>query len=144
LQASEDDLTAQLDRTIGVVADVAASQQAYVLPGQAYEQGLEHVSGLLQQLGSETAALPRRVRAIDSPDRVRAVADAAKALIKTDATVRAHLDAGNDLMAADLILGEGRTTATAMFNQLAAVRAGEARAFAVQRADLWRQLWTVL
>ena len=133
LFAAENGVARHLNRTATILADITTSQQAYVVPGQADAPWLERVSVLLEQLTSEATAL-----------NSTGLIDSTSALRKLDASARQNLDRGQDLMAADLILGEGRNTARSILEQVTQLRAQRERAFAGERAALWHQLWVLL
>jgi hypothetical protein len=133
LFVAENGVARHLDRTATIVADIITSQPAYVVPGQADEPWLKSVSALLDQLTSEAAAL-----------KSTGLIDSTSALRKVDASARQNLDRGQDLMAADLILGEGRNTARAILEQVSQLRSQSERSFAGERAALWHQLWVLL
>ncbi len=138
------DVDSRLDRLISDVAGIAASQHAYVAPGQPVEQAVDLVSRLIQQIATDAEALRVRARSGQAPMQLDAIRDGIASLTQADTRARASLGIGELLMAADVIFGEGRDILSVLDTTLRALRTSEGAAFAAERSALTRQSWMVV
>jgi hypothetical protein len=106
--AVEREVDARLDRLARNVAAFGAAQQASVVPGPDQGDALAQGSALLKQIDEDLAALRSRSRSTASVAAFGTFADTLEAAVKTDIRAREHLRIGEELMAADLVLSEGR------------------------------------
>ena len=142
--ARERDVDARLDRMTAATSSLAASQQAYVAPGQQRGDALTHASVLVQQLYDAIAALRLVARSGEAAASLLAFGQAMDGLVNADDRAREHLREEQPLMAADLVYTEARQAIAAMHAQLAAVRVSESRFAEAERNALLARLGTVV
>jgi hypothetical protein len=135
LLTAERDVDARLDRLARNVAAFGAAQQAAVVPGQVQGDALAHGAALLRQVDEDLAALRSRSRSTAGVAAFSAFADALEAAVKTDSRAREHLRIGQELMAADLVLTEGRQSIETLGNMVAGLRRAEQSAIDEERQD---------
>ena len=117
-RAAERAAADQARALVATIAEVRASEQAYVAQGQGAEFWTSRVSTLL-------AALDLRIRAFGAAltsEGARAAIDAAAGAVedfrRLDASAREYVQAGQYLMASDLIFSDGLETTAAMATQV--------------------------
>jgi hypothetical protein len=143
-QEAELDVAARIDRLLASVGDLAAAQSAYVAPGQSRERAFGRVSSLVGQIDTVAAALGPRTRSQEARWRLQDVSQGMSRIATLDADVRSHLEAGRELLAADLIFTSGRDGIAAVAAGLRQLRSEETAAFGAERAALMRRSWTVI
>lgn len=135
------ELVAQLGRFEAQLADLSTGQSAYVAPGQPDAPWLERVSVLTARLPSELAAIKARARSADSATAVQSVSEALSKVAAADASARDYLGQEQELMAADVVFGEGRDAIIAARSSTALIAKSEGAAFdAEQAADQQKAL----
>lgn len=121
-------LVAQLGRFDATVGDIAAAQGAYVAPGQPDAPWTERVSALLPELTTTLSGIRIRARSATSGSALQAASEAVSALATADAQARDYLSREQELLAADVVFGDGREAA-------AAARAAAARIAGAEQAS---------
>jgi len=97
-------------RLLAGVADLRATQQAYVVAGQGETYWLGRVTTLLDALRASLADARRAAANPAAAQALDAAADLLDAFAKTDEQVRGFLKSNQRLMASDLIFGESAET----------------------------------
>jgi hypothetical protein len=110
----ERDIDARFDRLARNVAAFGAAQTASVVAGQAQGDALAQGSALLKQIDEDLAALRSRSRSTAGVAAFSAFSDTLESAVKTDSRAREHLRIGQELMAADLVVSEGRQSIEAL------------------------------
>lgn len=142
--AAGEDVDARLDRLNDTLMGIGAAQQSYVAPGQPDGPWLERTSALVAALFDEAAALRPHLRSPEGSAALQMLADTTAALIAADTRVRENLRLGQELMAADVIFTDGRSTLDVMIARLHEVRLAEHAAYGTERAALSQERWVVL
>jgi hypothetical protein len=134
--AAERAIERRLDRLSAATAELGASQQAYVAPGQQRGDALTRASLLVQQIYDDIAGLRADARSTDAPKALLAFGQAMDALVHLDDRVRDHLRLEQELMAADLIYTEARQTIDTMTSQLEKLKEAELQMADAERSAL--------
>jgi hypothetical protein len=141
LDRAQRDLNDQLDHLLAALDSVATAQQFYVTPFP--EQDFSHVPDLIAQLRAGTDRLRPQVRSIEAGRALQTVASAVATLQDVDTRSQEHIRLGQELMAADLIVSDGRAADEAIASGLRSIRAAEGDSYVVARADALDFAWTV-
>ncbi|PYR73854.1 MAG: hypothetical protein DMF87_24490 [Acidobacteria bacterium] len=141
IDAAADDVTRRVERMIATAGDIAAAQQAYVAPGQPDQPWLERSAMLLQRFGQDAAAIRPLLQSNDAAATLDEVEKDFKAIVVIDGKARQDLQQAQNLLAADLIFGEGHDTIAALVMTLRGLESSEEQTAAVERASLERQQW---
>jgi hypothetical protein len=110
------------------LADLQASQQAYVAAGQGIAFWIPRVAATSDALAASLAALRESAA---SSAAIASIDDASKTMAEfgaADARAREYLKSGQELMAADVVFTEGRETARTAARQVETARLGERQA----------------
>jgi hypothetical protein len=142
--AVEREVDARLDRLARNVAAFGAAQQSFVAASPGQGDALAQASALLKQIDEDLAALRPRSRSTASVFAFGAFADALEAAVKTDTRAREHLRIGQELMAADLVLSEGRQSIDALTAIIGDLRSAEQAAADEDRRALTARAATVI
>lgn len=113
------------------IADLKASQQAYVAEGQAPEPWFRRVAAAGDSLRAQLAAAGRAAASPVSRRALDSVAESLAAFAKIDAQVRSLISSGQRLLASDLVFGDGAET-------VAGAAAGIGAALSLESAELDR------
>jgi hypothetical protein len=140
LAADEREVLASLDRVGATLRALGAAQDAYVVPGQNDRAWFERVSAAIQQLYDELAALGSTTTSAGAPSRLQSLTAGVDGLLATDVQVRELLRIDQELMAADVILGDGRAAVDLMITDVLALAAAERNAFAAARRGIDRSV----
>jgi hypothetical protein len=141
LDSRQRDLSARIDQLLATLDAVTAAQQSYVTLSPELDPS--RVPELIGLIRSETEHLRPDVRSPEAGRALQSVDAAAATLQNVEARAQEHMRLGQDLMAADLIVSEGRVSAEAIASSLRMLRAGENDADATARADTLDVSWTV-
>jgi hypothetical protein len=141
LDRGQRDLTDGIDRLLGALDTVSSAQQAYVTPSPGQDPA--RVIELIGEIRQNTERLRTQVRSIESGRALQTVTAAAATLNDVETRAQSHIASGQDFIAADLILSEGRTADDAIASGLRAIRAAENDAAAIARADALDVSWTI-
>lgn len=144
IEMAADDVSTRLQQMIATAGDIESAQQAYVAPGQPDQPWLERSAMLLQQFGEEAAAIRPFLQSADSRAALDDVEKDFKALVVIDGKAREDLQQAEDLLAADLIFGEGHDTIGKLVMTLRGLEASEQNTSLPQRTVLERQQWGTL
>ena len=134
---------ARIDRLEAALDQFAHDELIYVASGQIDRETLTATSNLSRQLVSESAWLLGGLVAGAAPS-AGAVAEAMASLADVDGRARENIQAGLDLMAADLLFTETTRTRQVLREQLRALRLAESNAVADARATDLKQAWMAL
>ena len=134
---------ARIDRLEAALDQFAHDELIYVASGQIDRETLTATSNLSRQLVSESAWLLGGLVAGAAPS-AGAVAEAVASLADVDGRARENIQAGLDLMAADLLFTETTRTRQVLREQLRALRLAESNAVADGRATDLKQAWMAL
>jgi hypothetical protein len=137
-------LAERLEGIAGTVGAIATAQQGYVAPGQLDEPWFERMTMLLEQLNRELAAVRPSLRTADAIKILESIGATRKAFAAADERIRENLTLGQELMAADVIFSDGRTSVDTISAGLHEVRTAEASRNRAERAALDRERWIVL
>jgi hypothetical protein len=140
LATAEREAMALLERVGATLRTLNAAQEAYVVPGQADQPWFERVSAAIQQLYDDLAALAGTTRSAGAPGRLQLLGAGVDGLLATDVQVRALLRTSQDLMAADVILGDSRVAVDVMTADVQALAEAEREVFAGARRDAERRV----
>jgi len=124
---------------VDALADLRASQQAYVAAGQGTDFWVPKVAGLMESTTRTLSAI--RASAGNAATRA-SVDDAASSLTEfaaIDKRARDYIKAGQLLMAGDVIFTEGGQTATLAARYIESGRLSEHQAFDASEADMRKQ-----
>ena len=133
LAAAEREVLASLDRVSTALRALGAAQEAYVVPGQADQPWFSRVSAAIQQLYDELATLVSTTRSAGAPSGLQSLTTGVDGLLATDTQVRELIRINQELMAADVILGDGRAAVDAMVADVLRLAEAERDAFAAGR-----------
>jgi hypothetical protein len=133
----------RIDRLEAALDQFARDELIYVASGQIDRETLTATSNLSRQLVSESAWLLGGLVAGAAPS-AGAVAEAVALLAEVDGRARENIQAGLDLMAADLLFTETTRTRQVLREQLRALRLAESNAVADGRATDLKQAWMAL
>ena len=100
-------------------------------PGQPNAPWIERAASLTDELTATLSSIHTAARSVDAPREVQAISEAMAQAAAADASARSHIERDEDLMAADIVFGEGR-------DAIAAARA-EAAALAVSGERVLRR-----
>ena len=134
---------ARIDRLEAALDQFAHDELIYVASGQIDREALTATSNLSRQLVSESGWLLGGLVAGAAPS-AGAVAQAVASLADVDGRARENIQAGLDLMAADLLFTETTRTRQVLREQLRALRLAESNAVADARATDLKQAWMAL
>ena len=134
---------ARIDRLEAALDQFAHDELIYVASGQIDREALTATSNLSRQLVSESGWLLGGLVAGAAPS-AGAVAPAVASLADVDGRARENIQAGLDLMAADLLFTETTRTRQVLREQLRALRLAESNAVADGRATDLKQAWMAL
>ena len=144
LASEEHGLQVAISRLAAAVWAVGSAQEAYFAPGQSSQPWFERTTLLAEQINDDLAALEPLTRSPEAPEQLLSLAAHADGLRATDASVRELLRRGQDVMAADVVLGDGRATVDAMAAELYALADYEGVAVADLRQARGRRSGLVL
>jgi hypothetical protein len=130
----------QVARVDSLASDLLAAQAAYVAPGQPDAPWLDRASTTTSELSATLARVRAAVRSEGSPARLQVIADGMAAAAAADASARTFLQQEQDLMAADVIFGEGRDAIAAVRGGVAALAAAEDSQIERERSSIQRQM----
>jgi hypothetical protein len=136
-------LLLQIARVDTLASDLLAAEAAYVAPGQPDAPWLDRATTTTSELTATLAAVRSGARSEGSPGRLQAVADAMAMAATADASAREYLRQEQDLMAADVVFGEGRDAIIAVRTGVAALAAAENARIAGERSRIQQQLLLV-
>lgn len=122
-------LVMQLGQFDAGLADLATAQAGYVAPGQPDAPWLDRVATLLAQLPPGLTAIRTKARAAESATAIQSASEALSNVAVADASAREYLTQEQDLMAADVVFGEGRDAITAARASVAMIATSEGAAF---------------
>jgi hypothetical protein len=142
ISETERELQNAMNQIVAVAQAVGAQQQAYVTAGQSAQPWFTRVSTSIQQLYDGLAAVRPLTRSLEATGHLSSLTGTVDDLLVTDIRVREHLRLEDQLMAADVVLGDGRSTVdtiTAEIFTLAEAEraaASQARRTALQSANV--------
>lgn len=143
LADSSRDVAIRLQAMTTTLADVAAAQSAYLMPGQSLPSAAARVASLTQQLDADAAVIRPKLRSVDAAAQLEALASGAAAFQAIDQRVRQRL-ADDPAAAAAVISGDAAKALAGMRMTLVDLASAEASASGAERAALQSQVWTVL
>jgi hypothetical protein len=141
IDVAASDVAARLERMIATAGEIAATQHAYVAPGQPDQPWLERGAMLLQQFGQDAAAIRPLLRSTGAASAVGEIEKDFKSIVVIDGKARESLQEEQHLLAADLIFSEGHDTVSGLVAALRRLDASERQTFGAQRASVERQQW---
>jgi hypothetical protein len=107
------------------VADLRASQQAYVAAGQGAEYWTKRVGGIVESLAPRLADLRRRAESPEAGVRLDSAVAALEDFARMDRRAREYALQGQLLLASDLVFAEGLEMTRALAAELHGARSGE-------------------
>jgi hypothetical protein len=143
LEATGRQSAARIDRLDVVLDEITRNELVYVASGQIDSETLQSTSNLLKQIVADSSWLLEQVAAGSAPS-ARAVANEVTSLGEVEGRARENINAGLDLMAADLLFTETTRTRQTLREQLRALRLAESKAVADGRSNDLKQAWMVL
>jgi hypothetical protein len=114
-----------LDALVHAIAELRASQQAYVAAGQGEGYWISRVMGQLASARAELSALAARVRSSEARTRLKAAEATLEEFEQLDRRTREYARGGQRLLASDVIFTDGYDTTRAAQAELAAAREAE-------------------
>jgi hypothetical protein len=121
-QASVDD---DLDALVHAIAELRASQQAYVAAGQGEGYWISQVTGQLASARAALSSLATRVRSPEAVSRLKAAEAKLEDFEQLDRRTRDYARSGQRLLASDVIFTDGFESTRAAQEDLAAAREAE-------------------
>jgi len=134
---------ARIDRLEASLDQLAHDELIYVASGQIDTETLTAASALTRQIVSESAWLLGGLAAGAAPS-AGGVAEGVALLADVDGRARENIQAGLELMAADLLFTETTRTRQMLREQLRTLRLAESSAVADARASDLKQAWMAL
>jgi hypothetical protein len=141
LGTAEHATSSRFDTLVQSIARFDAAQQTFDASRESEAEWFVRVRRLLAQIETEGTALHTSP---GSAAAAQTFADVAARVVSAVKRAEENLQAGHDLMAADLVQDEGRPGAQAMRAAVLEWRAAEARIAETSRYELLHQLWMVL
>ena len=141
LVTSEHATSARFDKLVQSIARFDAAQQVFDANKESEAEWFVRVRRLLSQIRSEAGGLHTSPA---SAAAARTFADVSARVESAVARAEENLQAGHELMAADLVQDEGRPGADGMRAAVLEWRTAEAGFANTSRYELMQQLWTVL
>jgi hypothetical protein len=126
------------------IAEVRASQVAYVAHGQADTFWMSHVSQLLPRLEQQIAEFDLALTASAAHAAFEAAEAAMENFEKLDTRVQGYVKDGNLLVAADLIFSDGLEATSTAATQVEAAVTAEMQARQAAFAEIRRQQGTIV
>jgi hypothetical protein len=133
IMAEGDDVSATLDRVHESLAGIGVAQLGYLAPGQLDQPWFERTSTLIERLSVELSQARATVRSAEARASLADLTEAVGSLETADLRARQNLRLGQDLMAADVILGDGLNIVDTMTETLRRLQGAER---AQQETDL--------
>lgn len=130
----------QISRFDTLAGDLAAAQAGYVAPGQPNAPWVERAASLTDELTATLSSIHTAARSVDAPARVQTISEAMAQAAAADASARAHIERDEDLIAADIVFGEGRDAIAAARAEAAALAAAENASFDAERTRIQQRL----
>jgi hypothetical protein len=121
--------------TAAALADLRASQQAYVAAGQGVAFWMPKVEGLIHQIAANVETLRASATAADGRQPLAEVAEAITELDSLDQRSRDYIASGDQLMASDVVFTEGGEAAASAAQKVDVSRLAEYRAFDDHQAE---------
>lgn len=144
LNQAREDVDASVSRLAATLTEIGSAQRTGVALGRIDGPGFERLAALVGQLHADTAAAAARLRTASGSASLKALAEASDVLAAAVARAQDHLRLGQELMAADVILTDGRGAIDAMQARVGDIRAAEQAASGAEYAALATRRWTVL
>jgi len=123
-----------------LAGDFAAAQAGYVAPGQPNAPWVERSARLTAELTAALSAMDSAARSADARPKLQSISDAMSQAAAADASARAHIEREEDLLAADVVFGEGRDAINAAREAAAALATEEGAFFDAERARVQQRL----
>ncbi|MGH9328933.1 MAG: GAF domain-containing protein [Vicinamibacterales bacterium] len=123
--AAQASIDSELDALALAIADLRASQQAYVAAGQGEGYWISRVSGQLASVRTDLSAVASHVRSSEARTRLKAAAAKLEDFEQMDRRTREYARGGQRLLASDLIFADGLETTRAAREEVTAARAAE-------------------
>src|SRR5690349_18206633 len=133
-------LLLQLSRFDTLAADLAAAEAGYVAPGQPNAPWVERASRLSSELTTTLAAIERAARSGEAPEALQSISDAMAQSAAADARARSHISQEEDLIAADIVFGEGRDALDGARQAAAALGTKESAFFEAERGRVQERM----
>jgi len=130
----------QISRFDALAGDLAAAHAGYVAPGQPNAPWVERSARLTAELTATFSAISNAARSADAPSKLQSIADAMSQAAAADASARAHIEREEDLLAADVVFGEGRDAINAAREAAAVLATQEGAYFDAERARVQQRL----
>ena len=144
LATTADAIAERLSGITRTIHAIATAQQGYVTPGQLDDEWLNRMSALLEQLNREFTATRPLLRSADAVTAFSGLNESRDAFAAADARIREHLSYGQDLLAADVIFGDGRALVDVLLTGVHNVERLERGGARAELAVLDRDRWVVL
>jgi hypothetical protein len=139
LDLKQRDLGDRVDRLLVAIDGIATTQR-----GLSLAPATTQASSLIDQVRSDVEALRPQLRSVEAGRALGAVVGGLSTLSNVDARSQEHLNLGQELMAADLILAEAPPVFEAVSSALRNVRRAEGDAFASARTGTLQRSWFII
>lgn len=123
--AAQASIDRELDSLTHAIAELRASQQAYVAAGQGEGYWISRVNGQLASARADLSGLTSRVRSAEARTRLETVAGKLEDFEQMDRRTREYARGGQRLLASDVIFTDGLESTRAAQDEIAAARAAE-------------------
>lgn len=130
----------QISRLDTLAADLSTAQAGYVAPGQPNAPWVERSAQLISDLTATLSSIHSAARSADAPAGLQSISDAMSQAEAADASARAHIEREQDLLAADIVFGEGRDAINAAREAAAMLAAHESAFFDAERARVQQRV----
>ena len=144
LSATTDAVAERLSGISRTVHAIATAQQGYVAPGQLDDEWLNRMSTLLDELNRELTGVRPLLRSTEATTAFAALNESRDAFAAADTRIRENLSYGQELLAADVIFGDGRTLVDGLLAGVRNVERFERDSARAELIVLDRDRWVVL
>jgi len=133
-------LLLQVSHFDALAGDLAAAQAGYVAPGQPNAPWIDRTTTLASQLATTVSSIRSAAQSADAQAQLQVIYEAMSQSATADANARASLAQEHDLMAADIVFGEGRDAIIAAREAAAALATQESAFFEGERSRVQQRI----
>jgi hypothetical protein len=126
------------------LSEIAATQHAYVAPGQPLQPALDRVATLLPRVQTEVGDLAAEMQSAAARATIERLGASVRTIVDADNSAREQLDSGQFLWAAEIMFGPAREAHADAIGTLLELRDAGRSATDAARATAARRTWTAL
>jgi hypothetical protein len=142
--SAHENVSSELDVLLTTLADISATQRAYVAPGQAAEPAFEKAASLVQSLSPRLETIRPVLRSREADGLLQEFGEATASLVEADRTAREYVETEQQLWAVELIFGKANETLARMTQSLTMLELAESAAARSEAAANSQTLWRVI